>query len=317
MLNILIKGCGVAGLTIGWELLKYNVKLSYYAPQINLQNSASWLAGGMLAPFCEREAAPKFVQDEGAKSIIWWQENFSNFVNSNGTLVVAASRDLSELKNFANKTTNHITINKDKIADLELNLSDRFTSALFYEKEAHLDPRQILLYMKQQMQAKEVSFFNNYNISDYDYIIDCTGINYAKQNCNLRGVRGEMLLVKCNNVFFKRNIRFLHPRIPLYIIPRENNIFMIGATMIESENSSPILARSMVEMLNAAYTIHPEFANAQILEANVGIRPAFPDNLPKIEQDKNNIYVNGLYRHGFLLAPYLAKNMIKLLIEKV
>ena len=38
-----------------------------------------------------------------------------------------------------------------------------------------------------------------------------------------------------------------------------------------------------------------------------GLRPAFPDNLPRIAVHNQKIAVNGLYRHGFLLAPALAE----------
>lgn len=319
MLNILIKGCGVAGLTIGWELAKHNVKLSYYVPQNNTSTlaMASWHAGGMLAPFCERESAPQLVQDEGIKAIKWWKDNFPNYVYQNGTLVIATKRDVNELEDFAKKTNEHILLQNDAIQNLEENLANRFEKALFYKEEAHLEPRCILSFIKQKLLENGVKFIDNFQPNSYDYIIDCTGINYAKQNKELRGVRGEMLLVKCSNFSLQRNIRLLHPRIPLYIVPRANNIFMIGATMIESESLSPIVARSMMELLNAAYTLHPEFANAQIVETNVGIRPAFPNNLPAIEHNNKEIYVNGFYRHGFLLAPFIAQKIIELLIEKV
>ena len=37
------------------------------------------------------------------------------------------------------------------------------------------------------------------------------------------------------------------------------------------------------------------------------MRPAYPDNLPRIAVHNRKIAVNGLYRHGFLLAPALAE----------
>ena len=37
------------------------------------------------------------------------------------------------------------------------------------------------------------------------------------------------------------------------------------------------------------------------------MRPAFPDNVPKIIVRGRTVFVNGLYRHGFLLAPVLAE----------
>ena len=43
------------------------------------------------------------------------------------------------------------------------------------------------------------------------------------------------------------------------------------------------------------------------LHARGRLRPAFPDNLPRINVNNRKITVNGLYRHGFLLASALAE----------
>ncbi len=82
---------------------------------------------------------------------------------------------------------------------------------------------------------------------------------------------------------------------------------MVGATMIENEERARVTARSVVELVNSAFAIHPSFAEAEIVETGSDLRPAFPDNLPRLTQRGRTIYVNGLYRHGFLLAPALAR----------
>jgi glycine oxidase len=61
--------------------------------------------------------------------------------------------------------------------------------------------------------------------------------------------------------------------------------------------------------------LHPAFAEAEIVETGAGVRPAFPGNLPKIRRDERKLYVNGLYRHGFLLAPALASRVVKIIRE--
>jgi glycine oxidase len=54
--------------------------------------------------------------------------------------------------------------------------------------------------------------------------------------------------------------------------------------------------------------VHPAFAEARIIEFGAGLRPAFPDNLPRVTIGRDGrIMVNGLYRHGFLIAPALAE----------
>ena len=82
---------------------------------------------------------------------------------------------------------------------------------------------------------------------------------------------------------------------------------MLGATQIESSDRNRASVRSVLELLSAAFALHPAFGEAEILEIGVDARPAFPDNLPRIRHFENKIYANGLFRHGFLLAPALAE----------
>jgi len=89
----------------------------------------------------------------------------------------------------------------------------------------------------------------------------------------------------------------------------------VGATMIESDEATRISARSMLELLSAAYALHPAFGEAQILEIGTGVRAAFPDNLPRLRQVGGALHVNGLYRHGYLLAPALARRAADVLLE--
>src|SRR6478752_4489974 len=137
-------------------------------------------------------------------------------------------------------------------------------------------------------------------------VIDCRGLAARDTESQLRGVKGELILIETDEVELARPVRLIHPRWPLYVIPRENNLFMLGATSIEAEDSG-VSVRSALELLGAAYAVHPAFAEARIVEFGSGLRPAFPDNLPRIAIDEGRIAVNGLYRHGFLLAPALAE----------
>src|SRR5207253_10036786 len=137
-------------------------------------------------------------------------------------------------------------------------------------------------------------------------VIDCRGLAARDEQPGLRGVKGEMILIETAEVQLARPVRLIHPRWPLYVIPREDNLFMLGATSIEAEDTG-VSVRSALELLGAAYAVHPAFAEARIVEFGSGLRPAFPDNLPRINIEKDRILVNGLYRHGFLIAPALAE----------
>ena len=138
-------------------------------------------------------------------------------------------------------------------------------------------------------------------------VIDCRGLGARAELRELRGVRGERLIVRTREIGLHRPVRLLHPRQPIYVVPWGDGLHMVGATVIESDDTGPITVRSALELLGMAYALHPAFGEAQIVDAGAGVRPAFPDNVPKIVVRGRTLHVNGLYRHGFLLAPALAE----------
>mgnify|MGYP005682071825 FL=1 len=124
-----------------------------------------------------------------------------------------------------------------------------------------------------------------------------------------------MLVLSCPEVTLNRPIRMLHPRVPLYVVPRGNGIFMLGATMVEGRAGKHATVRALLELLSAAYALNPAFGEAEVLEVGVDSRPAFSDNLPRIRRDGNLIRANGLFRHGFLLAPALSRMVAELIFD--
>jgi glycine oxidase len=152
-----------------------------------------------------------------------------------------------------------------------------------------------------------IEFNSMATLKDFDgSVIDCRGIA-ARDACpDLRGVKGEIIIVETKEIELSRPIRLVHPRWPLYIVPRAGNRFLIGATSIEADDEG-VSVRSALELLTGAYAVHPAFAEARIVDIGAALRPAFPDNLPRVTVNHSRISVNGLYRHGFLLAPALAE----------
>ncbi len=181
--------------------------------------------------------------------------------------------------------------------------------ALFFPNEGHLAPEPALRFLLDQLKAKgvELRFGEGEAPRDADLVIDCRGLAAKGDLPNLRGVRGERIVMKSREIALSRPIRLLHPRFPLYVVPWGNGVYMIGATVIESEETGPITLRSALDLLSAAYALDPAFAEAEIVLQGAGARPAFPDNRPRIILRGRYIYVNGLYRHGFLLAPVLGR----------
>lgn len=301
-MTITIAGAGVAGLCCAFELAQQGHSVTVFEKSGALgANTCSQFAGGMLAPWCERETADDMVLTQGQKSIDWWDKITK--VTRLGTLVVAPQRDHAELARFARRTTGHCPADT---AELEPELGER--PGLFYPDEAHLDPEKALRDLAAACVDRGVEFLFD-SIAPDDVMINCTGVFAGLPD--LRNVRGEMVLLRCPSLTLRRTIRLLHPRFPAYLVPRGNGLYMLGATMIESDASGPVSLRSMMELLGAAFTLHPAFAEAEIIKTGTGLRPSFPNNLPRVQQIDGTWHVNGLYRHGFLLAPAMAMDLVR------
>lgn len=316
-MKVLVKGAGVAGLTAAFELATRGATVTVVETRHSLGGNASWFAGGMLAPWCELESAAQPVLDLGRGAADWWDAATPGQVTRAGTLVVAAPRDGGELDRFASRTSGHQRVDEDEIARLEPDLAGRIRRGLLFPDEAHLDPRQAMTALHEKLVAMGVDFRFGADVrqaSGFDCRIDCTGM--ATADDTLRGVRGEMLILRTPDVSLSRPVRLLHPRFPLYLVPRADCRFMIGATMIESQSGGPITVRSMMELLGAACALHPAFGEAEVLETGVGVRPAFPDNLPRVETSGDTVRINGLHRHGFLLAPAMARQAAEIVFRQ-
>jgi glycine oxidase len=313
-----VVGAGVAGLTTALTLAERGAQVTLVERSPEIGGNASWLAGGMLAPFCEGESAPPSVVELGQRAIDWWSARVPG-VARRGTLVVAPPRDIGEIDRFAARTRSHVRVDEARIAELEPDLAGRFRRGLFFADEGHLDPRIALSALTERLRAKggEIRFgMDGETRGDADVLMDCRGWAARDALSELRGVRGEMMRIRSREVRLTRAARFLHPRIPLYIVPRSNNEFMIGATMIESAEKGAVSVRSAIELLSAAYALHPAFGEAEILEMSADVRPAFPDNEPRVERRGDRIFVNGFYRHGFLLAPAFAARAAALAFKR-
>lgn len=311
-LSITIAGAGILGLWQALTLARAGHRVRVLEASAEpFSESASRYAGAMLAPDCEAESAPVIVRDLGREALALWRGAYPRLVTA-GTLVVAAARDRSELVRFARVTTRHRMLARDDIETLEPDLAGRFPEGILFPDEAHmgaLDAMAALLAAARSAGA-EIRLGEAWSGTiEGDAVIDCRGLAARRELPALRGVRGERILVRSRELSFARPVRLLHPRHPIYVVPWGDGRYVVGATMIESEDQGPASVRSALELLGTAYALHPAFGEAEILDIGAGVRPAFADNVPRaiVAEGGRRILVNGAYRHGFLLAPVLAE----------
>lgn len=314
-LDVTVVGAGILGLWQAFELARrgHRVTVREAMPEA-ASGGASRFAGAMLAPYCEAEAAEPVVKELGVAGLALWREAFDH-VTERGSLVVAAPRDLSELRRFARMTEAHTPVGEAEIAALEPDLAGRFARGLHFPTEAHVSPRRAIAALIGRLSDLGATLIFGEAVPEPVWraapagavVIDCRGLAARAELKDLRGVRGEMLVLRSPEVRLTRPVRLLHPRFPLYVVPWEADTFMVGATVIEREEAGPVTVRSALDLLGTAYALHPGFSEAEIVEMSTGIRPAFPDNVPKVVVRGRRLLVNGAYRHGYLMAPALAR----------
>ncbi|MDO5606216.1 MAG: FAD-dependent oxidoreductase [Paracoccus sp. (in: a-proteobacteria)] len=306
-----VLGAGVAGLCAATALAEAGHEVELIDPDAQAPRGASVLAGGMLAPFCEGDTAPPAVVQAGRAACAWWAARVPGVVRA-GTLVVAPPRDRPELERFAAATAGHRRADPGMI---EPDLAGRFATGLHFADEGHLDPVAALNALAGRLGDFGVAMRLGGDAAPRGLVVDCRGIAARDMLPELRAVRGEMLIVETPDITLSRPVRLLHPRFPCYIVPRADGRFMIGATMVESDDPGPVTARAVMELLSAAYALHPAFAEARVISAAAGLRPALPDNIPAILRRHGRIFVTGMYRHGYLMAPALAQTLAGQLSE--
>ncbi len=331
-----IAGAGLLGRLLAWRLIQKGWEVTLFDKNDpSGQGSAAYAAGGMLSLIAEQETAEPLIYRLGQKSLHYWKrwlpELHQNvFFQENGSILLAHTKDLAELDRTANRLRRRVgfakvnLLNQKSIQELEPEL--HFQQAYFLRDEAQIDARALLEALKKELIQQEVTWYGQTlvtNISpgfikvenkkfEFDWVFDCRGVGAQADLSDLRAVRGELIYLHASEVNLSHVIRFIHPRYRLYVIPRPNQIYLIGATEIENLDESPISVRSCLELLSAAYSIHKGFAEARIIETITAVRPAFPNNLPRLYYCSGLIAINGLYRHGFLMAPVLVDEAIHL-----
>lgn len=324
---IAIIGGGLMGRLLALDLARKNYSVQVFEKgNPDASSSAAFAAAAMLAPLAESAITEPNVVDMGIYSLGRWKELIKNlskpvFFQQNGTLIVWHRQDANEatrFKDLINKTCKSNSalvppqnLDQSSISSLEIGINSNLINGLLLPNEGQLDNRQLLDALVFECEKLDVHFHWNtaididqFHTQPYQWVIDTRGLGAKNDLSNLRGVRGEVIRLHAPEVTLNRPTRLIHPKYPIYIAPKQNNIFVIGATEIESEDLSPISVRSSLELLSAAYTVHSGFAEARILETTTQCRPTLKDNLPRIYKSHNNlIRINGLYRHGFMISP--------------
>lgn len=325
-----IAGAGLLGRLLAFELVRAGHRVEVFDPAEDAQarGAAGWTAAGMLSPVAELECADERVFALGVESLQLWPRLVAALdapveMRQRGSLLLAHRGDegcaMRVLGMLQKAPPDHAPQRLEVPALRELEPAVQgCANAWLLPLEGQIHCVQAMSALAASCTARDVRWHWRTRVTSltagclctargvhrFDWVFDVRGTG-ARPELPVRGVRGEILWLHAPGLVLHRPLRLLHPRHRVYLVPREGHHVVVGASEIESEDRSPISLRSAVELLAAAHSVIPELAEARIIHTETNLRPALPDNLPCVEQAGGLTRINGLFRHGWLIAPAL------------
>ena len=347
-LHIGIAGAGLAGRTLAWRLLRAGCRVTLFdSRQRGELDTASMTAAAMLSPLAELSVSDEVVFALGQRSMqLWprWIDELAEgggapvYFRQKGTLVIAHAPDRASLQHFSQLLHHKLpeacraqvhTLDAAALAEREPALAGRFDGGLFLQSEGQLANDQWMGALGLEIDRLGVTWHEGRAVDQVqegrivcagqsyavDVAVDARGVGSQAQWPQVRGVRGEVLRVECRGVALQRPVRLMHPRYALYVAPRPDHQFVVGATELESEDLGPVTLRSMLELGSALYSLHPAFGEARVLRLSAALRPALDDHRPAVALRDGVWHINGLYRHGYLCAPAVVDDLAHKLLK--
>lgn len=329
-----IAGAGIMGQLMAFMLVNDGWDVTLFDP-LDAAN-CSHAAAGLLTPYAELEKCGEQICEMGLEALhLRWPEILKQldeniYFRTEGSILISHSRDDAEMSRFIDSVSekrrkeNEITLlSHDDLMNLEPQLG-KFPSGFLLRHEGQIDNQQFLLMMKKYLLRHQVRWKKTGVteidgggiIADkqrfkFDLHIDCRGMGAKTDIAGLRGIRGELIWLHAPQVSITRPVRLAHPRYAVYIVPRPEHIYLVGASEIEAEDYSAISVQTTLELLSAAYSIHSGFSEARVIKTVTQCRPTLAHHLPQVMVRNTVISINGLYRHGFLIAPALAHDVMQ------
>lgn len=339
-LSIGIAGAGLLGRLLAWRLAREGHRVSVFdpapgaAPTFDGQQAAGYTAAGMLSPLAELDNSSAEVAAWGWRSIALWRDTAATLqaqphFAERGSLLLAhrsdagaAQRVLARLATAAPGTPQAQALSATALGELEPALQGA-AHAWLLPGEGQIDCVTTMQALLDE--APGVRWHWQRTVTDvrpgaldfdrtasqrFDLVFDVRGTG-GRPALPVRGVRGEIVWLHAPGHGLTRPVRLLHPRHRVYLVPRPGDVLLLGASEIESEDRSPVSLKTAVELMSAAHSVLPALAEARILRLDVNLRPALPDHAPRTEIAPGMVRINGLFRHGWLLAPALVEDALR------
>ncbi|MGH3623290.1 MAG: glycine oxidase ThiO [Sciscionella sp.] len=344
--DVLVVGGGVIGSSVAWRAAATGRTVTLVDP--DPLASASWVAGGMLAPVTEAWPGEEAILELGADSLSRWPAFAEDLLagghdpglNTHGTLVLCVdSADRAVLDTLLgylrgrDREVNALT--GRELRGLEPSIGPAVPSGLSVPGDLAVDNRKLLDALHAAGAAHGVRRVAGHARSvrgDGVELVDGSTLAAGTVvlaagawSCRLhpslasavRPVKGEVLRLRARPGSLpppRSTLRGLVEGRAVYLVPREGGELVLGATQYEVGFDTEPVAAGVRDLLGDGERLLPAIADYALLEVRAGLRAGSVDNLPMIGWlEPRVLAATGHHRNGLLLAPITADAVLAVL----
>ncbi len=326
--TVAVIGGGVIGLSVarraaldGWQVLVHRTEMP----------GASWVAGGMIAPYSEGWPGEEDVLRIGLESLALWHRKGpgsyldglpGDVITARETLVIAVDRaDAEDLRTVCDWLAGqgHPVTSTSTARDIEPLLAQGIRHGFQVPGELAVDNRKLLHALDAHCRRLGVTWAGPVNglgrtRRDAELTVIANGIDAPTlwPGLTIRPVKGEVLRLRWRKGCMPLPQRVIRARVhgrQVYVVPRADGV-VIGATQYEHGRDTAPVVSGVRELLDDACAVIPSLGEYELAECSAGLRPVTADNLPVVRRlDDRTLVAAGHGRSGFLLAPWTTERI--------
>lgn len=329
MTTVAVVGGGTVGLAVAWTLARSGCDVAVHDPAPG--SGASWVAGGMIAPYSEAWPGEDDLVRLGVRSLGLWPGFAAALAPfAEGPVVTARgtvwfgfddgdAQDLATMAACAaavGEPGGLVTTTPSSAVRDVPGATPRVRAAARAPYEIAVDNRTVHRALVTACRAAGVRMVparvESLDALAADRVVLCAGAESEAlwPGLGVRPVKGEAVRLRARRMCLPPPPVTVRARVngrAVYIVPRVDGV-VVGATQYENDRDTTPLVGPVVDLLQDAFAVLPFLREYDLMEVSAGLRPGTVDNMPVIRAlDDRVVAATGHGRNGILLAPVTAR----------
>ncbi len=334
--DYIIVGAGIAGLSCAYFLIKKNKNVLLIEKRNNLCNTST-AAAGLLSPI-KFHTYPPHLQNICIEALKFYPQflnelNMKHLIQSQGELILSQNKDelIQIQQSFKRFNFNTTILNKKELLDkfpyisneikfgLEVFDMHSINNVLLLNKLLNvvIDSGKILFsatlykvgieYDRAVFAQTSVGKFHG---EKFIFATGAENLPLIKDlfDVELKGIKGILLELEG-----KHNIKVPMVYNHYYTVPKDGCSLLAGTVVKENDLTENVYIEYIDEIITNIKHFYPDITKLSLKNIKTGLRPYIEGRNTICEMSKkiSNTYIlNGLFRNGILIGPYLAYNLV-------